>query len=96
MVWAIKDDSIGRTFFDEGAATFFLPHLASKGASCEEVQTEEEGGVLEISPLKRTKYALDKKQKDVDKNKETMGGALGPDWHSDLKMTGKAFDEVTS
>lgn len=24
------------------------------------------------------------------------GGALGPDWHSELKMTGKAFNEVST
>lgn len=29
VVWVIKDGSIGSTFFDEGAATFFLPHLTT-------------------------------------------------------------------
>ena len=29
VVWAIKDKSIASTFVDEGAAQFFLPHLAS-------------------------------------------------------------------
>ena len=27
VIWAIKDDAIGNTFFDKGAATFLLPHL---------------------------------------------------------------------
>lgn len=27
MIWAIKDKSVGATFFDAGAAHFFLPCL---------------------------------------------------------------------
>ena len=107
VVWAIKDHSIGHTFFDEGAATFFLPHLVSEvGGATAEGGGAAAGGegpadVVEVSPLKRTKYALDKgyastlqSHSDEVGPGETMGGALGPDWHSDLKMTGKGLDEV--
>ena len=62
-----------------------------------------ESEVTEVSPLKRTKYALDtgfasKEPRDKTKGegpRVTMGGALGPDWHSDIKMMGKASDEVS-
>ncbi len=98
IVWAIKDRSISHTFFDEGAAVFFLPHLVSGGAN-EEVEgggvhkEVEGGGMLQVSPLKRTKY-VDSRREEDQEWAETMGGALGPDWHSDLKMAGNAFDEV--
>lgn len=107
MVWAIKDHSIGHTFFDEGAATFFLPHLVSEGGGAATegggaaAEGEEPGGMVEVSPLKRTKYTLDKRPAFKGRGHleeaghgGTMGGALGPDWHSDLKMIGKGFDEV--
>ena len=67
-------------------------------------QKEEE--VLEVSPFKRTKYALDKSAAKSEENKDEtatahnrredlMGVALGPDWHADLKMTGKEVDHVS-
>ena len=55
MVWAIKDKSIGHAFFDEGAATFFLPHLETPHHSAESAA----GKPAEAKPLKRTKYVLD-------------------------------------
>ena len=53
-----------------------------------------------MSPLKRPRlrYALDKRPgasaQREGQGKEMTGGALGPDWHSDLKMAEKAFNEV--
>ena len=64
VVWAIKDASIGHTFFDEGAAKFFLSHLqtphhsvSSGGGGVEE--GNETGGLIKTKPLKRMKYMLD-------------------------------------
>lgn len=109
-MWAIKDNSIGRTFFDEGAATFFLPHLESETFS-KEVESSE-GEIVEVSPLKRPRYVQDKeptghveslrtegtRKMEEDKGEGqagmVVGGALGPDWHADLKMTGKSYHEV--
>ncbi|XP_035698510.1 pyridine nucleotide-disulfide oxidoreductase domain-containing protein 1-like isoform X1 [Branchiostoma floridae] len=77
VVWAIKDDSIGNTFFDRGAAEFFLPHLTA--GKCEEKK-----------PLKRLKYTLTESSVDSPKKGETaMGGALGPDWKEGWRMKGK-------
>ena len=62
VVWAIRDSSIGSTFFDEGAATFFLPHLStphhSSAAECSSSHVE---GQLTVRtrPMKRMKYMLD-------------------------------------
>lgn len=105
-MWAIKDSSITRTFFDEGAATFFLPHLASQPTEEQQTASNSSDDIVEVSPLKRTKYAVESHSRTGNGNGEdTMsgmgmgmgtGGALGPDWHSELKMIGKAFDEVST
>ena len=50
VLWAIKDDAIGNTFFDEGAATFFLPHLVTKLPVSEEKQK---------NAVKRMKYGIE-------------------------------------
>ena len=107
VVWAIKDKLITKTFFDEGAATFFLPHLANQQSSGQ--QTAESATcygddvIIEVSPLRRTKYTVESHSGTGNKSRENAtcdlgmgpGGALGPDWHSELKMTGKGFDEVS-
>lgn len=102
VIWAIKHHSIGNTFFDEGAATFFLPHLVSETSELKGKMAGKEEEVLEVSPLKRTRYGMEKKlgleeQRVTElggRSEEVVGGALGPDWHSDLTIAGKAFDEV--
>ena len=55
VVWAIRDDSISSTFFDAGAATFFLPHLEQQQSALPSVV----GGGETKMPLKRLKYMLD-------------------------------------
>lgn len=50
VLWAIKDDAIGNTFFDKGAATFFLPHLLPNLPVSKEKQKFME------STVKRNKY----------------------------------------
>ena len=53
VLWAIKDDAIGNTFFDKGAATFFLPHLESNLPVAMEKQKFME------SSVKRMKYGIE-------------------------------------
>ena len=55
VVWAIRDDSISSTFFDVGAATFFLPHLEEQDVSPSGVGD----GESIKKPLKRSKYTVD-------------------------------------
>ena len=54
MLWAIRDDSISSTFFDAGAATFFLPHLKEQSVSRSGVGD----GEMAKKPLKRSKYTV--------------------------------------
>ena len=56
-MWVIKDHSIGSTFFDEGAAVFFLPYLlTAHHSSTPEGESED---VVKTVPMKRLKYMLD-------------------------------------
>ncbi len=82
-MWAIKDNSIGQTFFDEGAATHFLPHLS------------ESSSPVKVRVHKRTKYTIgpDGGRKE---RAEECGSALGPDWSVDLQLTGKDQLKVTT
>ena len=92
MVWAIKDKSIGQAFFDEGAATFFLPHLTS---SVENSSSKD--GDPDQPPhyrvWKRTKYthitACEEAGKEREATNVEYGSALGPDWRSHLRTSGR-------
>ena len=55
VVWAIRDDTISSTFFDAGAATFFLPHLEEQSVSLSGMGS----GETAKKPLKRSKYTVD-------------------------------------
>lgn len=74
VIWAIKDKSISSTFVDPGAAEFFLPQL-NKDKSTED------------KPSKRLKYAIEG-EGPAEVATKTTGGALGPDWSSNLHMAG--------
>ncbi|XP_033739576.1 pyridine nucleotide-disulfide oxidoreductase domain-containing protein 1-like [Pecten maximus] len=76
VVWAIKDKSISSAFVDAGAAEFFLPKLNSE---------KDEGS----KPSKRLKYTSEDNNLQEEPKEETFGGALGPDWSANLKMTGQ-------
>lgn len=96
VVWAIKDKSIGQAFFDEGAATFFLPHLTSteEGSSPEDSDPDQPP---QYRVWKRTKYTLSTGCEETGKEREATnaeyGSALGPDWRSQLKMTGREVNQ---
>lgn len=95
VLWAIKDEAIGSTFFDRGAATFFLPHLESSVPVAEEKHMSLENN------MKRTKYGTATKnyQEDAvyccpyDTTEAVFGGALGPDWNSGLTLYGAGSQE---
>lgn len=56
MIWIIKDSSIGHTFFDEGAASFFLPHLTTPHQPVSNTSSDD---AVVVKPLKRMRYMLD-------------------------------------
>lgn len=53
VLWAIKDETIGNAFFDEGAATFFLPHIESNQ------QVWKEKKKFMTHTVKRMKYGIE-------------------------------------
>lgn len=72
VIWAIKDEHISTTFFDEAAARFFL----------DRIQMIKEKEKLNE---KRQKYEITNIQKD---STNLCGGALGPDWAANRSMKG--------
>lgn len=70
VIWAVKDKSIGNTFFDAGAAQFLIPQLSSDKAE---------------TPLacKRTKYTT---ALPAERKESRLGSALGPDWHEGMNL----------
>lgn len=78
VVWAVKDKSIGKSFFDEGAATFFLPNLRSNKESANPEQEPR------CTVLKRRKYTLETTCKTLNTG---YGSALGPDWKFEMSSS---------
>lgn len=72
MIWAVKDEHISTTFFDEAAARFFLDRI-------EMVKEKEKLNE------KRQKFETTNIQKD---STNLCGGALGPDWAANRSMKG--------
>ncbi|MEE6477385.1 hypothetical protein FKM82_011496 [Ascaphus truei] len=71
VIWAIKDKSIGNTFFDAGAAQFLITQLKA-------AKPETPGA------CKRTKYTTEALVGREEAAK--LGSALGPDWHEGLNL----------
>ncbi|XP_068134136.1 pyridine nucleotide-disulfide oxidoreductase domain-containing protein 1 [Hyperolius riggenbachi] len=70
VVWAVKDKSIGNTFFDAGAAEFLIPQLRSDKPDT-------------LLACKRTKYTV---EPPAGQGESWMGSALGPDWHEGMNL----------
>ncbi|CAG5865243.1 unnamed protein product [Menidia menidia] len=84
VVWAVKDKAIGNTFFDPGAAQFFIPSL--------EAQKPEAA-----TPCKRPRYTTEDQPHTFTAESSSRvrgdaptgpGSALGPDWHGGLELRG--------
>ncbi|GFO27235.1 pyridine nucleotide-disulfide oxidoreductase domain-containing protein 1 [Plakobranchus ocellatus] len=80
VIWAIKDKSIAHTFVDAGAGEFFLEHL---NKAKDNTQT---------GPSKRLKYTSAASTSPIPCG--LSGGALGPDWTSNLNFHGE-IDEIS-
>ncbi|KAK9400155.1 pyridine nucleotide-disulfide oxidoreductase domain-containing protein 1 [Crotalus adamanteus] len=75
VIWAIKDQAIGNTFFDAGAAEFLIPKLTA-----EKPETP--------AACKRTKYTVAEREEQTSEHFGKIGSALGPDWHEGLDLKG--------
>lgn len=77
VIWAIKDKTIGNTFFDAGAAEFLTSRLSAK-------KTET------ASTHRRTRYTTEGNKMKLQSRASVdhTGSALGPDWHEGLNLKG--------
>ena len=68
------------TFVDVGAGQFFIDVLTSK---------EQDESYQQDRPVKRQKYATTHlKEAAENSSGQALGGALGPDWHEGLAISG--------
>ncbi|CAF1576603.1 unnamed protein product [Adineta steineri] len=80
VIWAIKDEHISTTFFDEAAARFFL----------DRIQIVKEKQKLNE---KRRKYEVTNQPTNVEISSSNIcGGALGPDWAANRSMKGASSE----
>lgn len=86
IVWAIKDDSIGTTFLDTDASEFLLAEYFKNNESTEASE-------LDFRRFKYTVHDLGSNSKH--KFKSSIGSALGPDWHENLKLQGDCDEDKT-
>uniref|UniRef100_S4RLV9 Pyridine nucleotide-disulfide oxidoreductase domain-containing protein 1 n=1 Tax=Petromyzon marinus TaxID=7757 RepID=S4RLV9_PETMA len=82
VIWAIKDRAIGTSFFDAGAAAFFLPHLVKTAPGS--------ASGAASGPCKRQRYAPGRGSHGSAQAEQraALGTALGPDWHEGLSLEG--------
>ncbi|XP_034019497.1 pyridine nucleotide-disulfide oxidoreductase domain-containing protein 1 [Thalassophryne amazonica] len=88
VIWAVKDKAIGNTFFDAGAAQFFIPSLeapklerAGPRKRPRYTTEEVEGGTCQT-------FTADKIQRGNSSGSSEPGSALGPDWHEGILLRG--------
>ncbi|XP_077516065.1 pyridine nucleotide-disulfide oxidoreductase domain 1 [Amblyomma americanum] len=86
VLWAVRENSIGATFFDPGAAQFFLPHLGTEtcdsNSSSDTAQPEASGSKdAELAGHGQRDPAL-------------PGSALGPDWAKGRVLQGGTQKKV--
>ncbi|XP_064455102.1 pyridine nucleotide-disulfide oxidoreductase domain-containing protein 1-like [Ornithodoros turicata] len=81
VVWVLRHSSMGATFFDPGAAHFFLEH-------------QKHGQAPPTKPLvmrKRTMYHV---AGCPESSQDVLGSALGPDWASGCSIKGSSEKKV--
>lgn len=87
VVWIIRDKSIGKTFFDGGAAEFLLSNLD---------HPKENESTLVEPDQRRSKYTVFNLSNNSAASAPVLGGsALGPDWHGSAVLTGGTSKNVT-
>lgn len=93
IVWIIKDDSVNATFVDAGAGQFFFDELSqSESSQSETSQNETSPGDTSVPITKRPKYTAKSLDEGSAKTSASyvLGGALGPDWHEGIGVSGSA------
>ncbi|EEC19376.1 pyridine nucleotide-disulfide oxidoreductase domain-containing protein, putative, partial [Ixodes scapularis] len=87
VLWAVRQDSIGATFFDPGAAQFFMPQLYSDRDAPAAPFRRASEIVVPLPP-----FVL---AEGETPSKGVPGSALGPDWASGCVMLGAGAQKKT-
>lgn len=86
VLWAVRENSIGATFFDPGAAQFFLPHLGAQ--TCDSNSSSGTAG-LEATGSGDAELAG-----HGQRDPTLPGSALGPDWATNRVLQGGTQKKV--
>lgn len=85
VVWVIREDSIGSTFFDSGAAKFFLDGLELIRNGKNDLQGNDE------APMSKSfQFSTNTNEKFSNTSIKTFNSALGPDWIQDFELVGNS------
>ncbi|XP_061817447.1 pyridine nucleotide-disulfide oxidoreductase domain-containing protein 1 isoform X1 [Nerophis lumbriciformis] len=85
VVWAVKDNAIGNTFFDAGAAQFLVPSLGAdkpeRAAPCKRLRYTTQDAAAQT-------FTADGNRRGRGSGPTEAGSALGPDWHEGMVLKG--------
>ncbi|XP_060885918.1 pyridine nucleotide-disulfide oxidoreductase domain-containing protein 1 isoform X3 [Labrus mixtus] len=88
VIWAVKDKAIGNTFFDAGAAQFFIPSLETdkpdRSVPCKRTRYTTE----EPAPGAAHTFTAERNSRRPGSSSTKQGSALGPDWHKGIVLKG--------
>ncbi|KAH6939306.1 hypothetical protein HPB50_016932 [Hyalomma asiaticum] len=84
VLWAVRENSIGATFFDPGAAQFFLPQLSAGGSESSAVTGNDATAGCGDSSCSSHVY----------QDSSLPGSALGPDWAKGRVLQGGTQKKV--
>ncbi|XP_061770074.1 pyridine nucleotide-disulfide oxidoreductase domain-containing protein 1 isoform X4 [Nerophis ophidion] len=85
VIWAVKDNAIGNTFFDAGAAQFLVPSLGAdkpeRAAPCKRLRYTTQDAAPQT-------FTADRNRRGRGCGPTQAGSALGPDWHEGMILKG--------
>nr|XP_057933696.1 pyridine nucleotide-disulfide oxidoreductase domain-containing protein 1 [Doryrhamphus excisus] len=88
VIWAVKDNAIGNTFFDAGAAQFLIPLLEAdkpeRAAPCKRPRYTTQ----DTKPGAAQTFTADRNTRGRSSGPTESGSALGPDWHEGIVLKG--------
>ncbi|XP_069012753.1 pyridine nucleotide-disulfide oxidoreductase domain-containing protein 1 isoform X1 [Embiotoca jacksoni] len=88
VIWAVKDKSIGNTFFDAGAAQFLIPSLEADKPEAAALCKRPRYTTEEAAPGASQTFTAERNSRGHGSGPTDPGSALGPDWHEGIALRG--------
>ncbi|XP_054608728.1 pyridine nucleotide-disulfide oxidoreductase domain-containing protein 1 isoform X2 [Dunckerocampus dactyliophorus] len=88
VIWAVKDNAIGNTFFDAGAAQFLIPMLEADKPERDTPCKRPRYTTQDAKPGAAQTFTADRNTRGRSCGPTESGSALGPDWHEGIVLKG--------